>query len=146
MPGSEPHTTPRLAALAVVAHQGRLLLVQRAKDPDALKWGFPGGHVELGETVHAAAARELMEETGVIAMPRRTLLNLDIITHDAAGAVAFHFLLVAVQCDYVEGTPTPADDALAAKWIAFDDVSAERLPLSANVARVMREALKPADI
>ena len=62
---------PRLAALAVTLDQGRnhVLLVQRRNPPDAGLWGFPGGHVEAGETALCAAARELAEETGVIATP-----------------------------------------------------------------------------
>ena len=58
---------PRLAALAVTldGDGGQVLLVQRRNPPDAARWGFPGGHVEPGETALAAAARELFEETGI---------------------------------------------------------------------------------
>ncbi|HYL09154.1 MAG TPA: (deoxy)nucleoside triphosphate pyrophosphohydrolase [Candidatus Acidoferrales bacterium] len=51
---------------AVIERDGRLLICQRRKD-DALglKWEFPGGKVEEGETVEAALARELREELGV---------------------------------------------------------------------------------
>ena len=43
-----------------------MLLIQRAKPPVGL-WSLPGGHVEFGETALEAAARELLEETGVVA-------------------------------------------------------------------------------
>ena len=79
---------PKVAALAVVLREGHVLLVKRKNEPDAGLWGFPGGHVELGETGLDAAARELHEETGVIATPVAYLTNLDIITHDPDGAVA----------------------------------------------------------
>jgi 8-oxo-dGTP diphosphatase len=51
---------------AVIEREGRLLICQRRKD-DALglKWEFPGGKVEEGETAEAALARELREELGV---------------------------------------------------------------------------------
>ena len=51
-------------AIVVLLHEGRVLLVQRGKAPDLGLWGFPGGHVEPGESAEAAALRELHEETG----------------------------------------------------------------------------------
>lgn len=125
---------PRLGAIAVVLHQGKILLVRRRNPPDAGLWGFPGGHVDAGETALAAAARELAEETGVIARPVRYLTNLDIILHDTEGALQFHFLLAVVLCDYVSGTPVAADDVLDAGWIALGDVAS--LPTSADVDRI----------
>jgi len=136
---------PRLAALAVTldgAGDGaRALLVQRRNPPDAGLWGFPGGHVEPGETALAAAARELAEETGVIGRPRAYLDNIDVIERGADGALRFHFLLAAVLCDHVAGDPVAADDALDARWVAVADILAGRLPLSAGVPQVIRKAL-----
>lgn len=45
---------------------GRILIGQRQKaDSHALKWEFPGGKVERGETAPDALARELEEELGI---------------------------------------------------------------------------------
>ena len=60
---------PLVGVIAVVCHRDRVVLVQRGKQPSAGMWGFPGGHLELGETALQAAARELHEETGVTALP-----------------------------------------------------------------------------
>lgn len=109
-------SAPKLGAIAVVAHDGRVLLVKRKKDPNANTWGFPGGHVELGETAMDAAVRELNEETGVIGRAERYLTNIDVIHRDADGAVQFHYLLAAVQCTYISGTPVAADDVSDAGW------------------------------
>ncbi|MET8696955.1 NUDIX domain-containing protein [Streptomyces bauhiniae] len=58
----------KVAGLAVkAADTGRILLIQRALDPDdpaAGTWEFPGGHLEDGEDPLAAALREWQEETG----------------------------------------------------------------------------------
>lgn len=132
---------PRLAALAVLVRGGQVLLVQRRNPPDAGLWGFPGGHVEPGETALDAAARELAEETGVIARPRAYIDNIDVIEHSSDGALRFHFLLAAVLCDYVSGQPVAADDALDAAWVPVDKVLSGGLPQSASVARTLQLAL-----
>lgn len=132
--------TPKLAAIAVVVDQGRTLVVQRKNEPDAGLWGFPGGHVEWGETAMDAAARELHEETGVIATPRRYLTNIDVITRDANGGVAFHFLLAAVLCEYQSGTPQAADDVADARWVSMQML--HTLPCSARVQEIIALATR----
>lgn len=134
-------TRPALAALAVVLKDDHVLLVRRRKDPDKGLWGYPGGHVEAGETVAEAAVRELGEETGVMATSGNTLEGLDIIHRDGAGAISHHFYLVAVQCHYVTGAPKAADDAEEAQWIAIDDVLNARVEMSDFVDRVLQRAL-----
>lgn len=132
---------PRLAALAVTLRGDQVLLVRRRNPPDAGLWGFPGGRVEPGETALAAAHRELLEETGVIATPLRYLDNVDIIQHDEKGALEYHFLLAAVLCDYISGEPVAADDAMDARWVAVADVLSGKLPQSQGVDTVLQRAL-----
>jgi ADP-ribose pyrophosphatase YjhB (NUDIX family) len=134
--------TPRLAALAVLPRAGRLLLVQRRNPPDAGLWGFPGGKVDWGETVFAAAERELLEETGVRAAAREFLTNLDILVADGEGGLSHHFLLAAVLCEWRAGEPEAADDALAAEWVGFDEVLTRERPMSRDVDRLLRMVLE----
>lgn len=126
---------PKLGAIAVVLHEDRFLLVKRKKEPNAGTWGFPGGHVEPGETALEAAARELFEETGVVGLPQRYLTNIDVITRDAAGVVQFHFLLAAVLCSYQSGVPQAADDVSDAGWFSADQ--AARLHQSPNLQQII---------
>lgn len=126
---------PKLGAIAVVVHDGHTLLVKRRNPPNAGLWGFPGGHVEWGETALEAAARELLEETGVVATPTGYLTNVDIVTP------THHYLLAAVHCNYVSGIPVADDDALDAAWVSIEDALRGDRPMSENVANVLRLAL-----
>ena len=134
-------TSPKLGALAVVLRDGHVLLAQRQKAPDAGKWGFPGGHVELGETALDAAARELLEETGVVARPVKYLSNADLIKRDAAGAVVTHYLLAGVLCEYVSGEPAVREEIADVRWVSFADVEAGVLPMSDRVGELLAVAL-----
>lgn len=131
---------PVLGAIAVVYHLGQVILIQRKTEPNVGWWGFPGGHVELGETAMQAAIRELFEETGVVARPLEYLTNIDILLRDSVGAVQKQYLLTAVLCAYESGIPVPDDDALQASWIPVDEIEERGLELIDQVADVARLA------
>ncbi len=135
---------PVLGAIAVVCRlidaSPHVILVQRGKAPNAGSWGFPGGHVEWGETLAEAAQRELLEETGVIAQPIHALPTLDVITRDAADTVQGHYVLGVIQCRYVSGTPEPRDDAKEARWIPVENLHTSGLPLLPQVIEVAETA------
>ncbi len=58
----------RLVVVALILRGREVLICQRRSDqPMALKWEFPGGKMELGETAEEALARELDEELGIVA-------------------------------------------------------------------------------
>jgi len=131
---------PKVAALAVTLRADEVLLVRRKNEPDAGLWGFPGGHVDLGETALSAAARELREETSVIGRPLQYLTNLDVIFRDTHGFITFHFLLAAVLCKYISGEPKADDDVSEAAWVAIDDVLLGKIQCSEHVDDVTRLA------
>ena len=135
-------SAPVLGAIAVVCREGEVILVQRGKPPRQGMWGFPGGHVELGETALDAAVRELREETGLEAVARRYLNNVDVIVRSEDGAVQTHYLLAAVLCDYVSGEPVAADDAAAAGWFAVETLEDSGLALLDQVIATARLALE----
>jgi 8-oxo-dGTP diphosphatase len=56
---------PILAVSAAVFRQARVVIVRRARVPLLGHFSLPGGVVEVGETLAAALARELMEEVGI---------------------------------------------------------------------------------
>ncbi|MBW6417771.1 NUDIX hydrolase [Celeribacter sp. PS-C1] len=128
---------PKLAVLAVCERDGKFLTVQRGKAPARGSWGFPGGHVEFGETLAEAAVRELHEETGVVATAGAVIDHVELIE-----AGSYHFLLMAVRCDYVSGEPLAADDAADVDWMSLEDLLTTTRELSKDVTRVAQNALR----
>lgn len=63
-----------IAAAVIRRRDGKVLLLKRAPThtTNAGKWCFVTGYIEAGESAEEAAARELMEELGVAAQPRRS--------------------------------------------------------------------------
>ena len=57
---------PKVAVGTIIRDEdSRIVLVRRAIEPGYGKWVFPGGYVDRGEQVHAAAVREAREEAGL---------------------------------------------------------------------------------
>jgi len=56
---------PKVAATAVVERAGLVLMLRRAVETGYGLWSLPGGYVDRGEVVEEAAAREVLEETGL---------------------------------------------------------------------------------
>jgi ADP-ribose pyrophosphatase YjhB (NUDIX family) len=55
--------------MAVITDSGEVLLIRRGDHPNIGRWALPGGFLDMGETLHQAAARELLEETGIASVP-----------------------------------------------------------------------------
>jgi 8-oxo-dGTP diphosphatase len=131
---------PIVATIAVVLHGGRVLLVRRRNPPDAGRWGFPGGKIDFGETIEAAAERELFEETAIRGQASHVFTAVDAFDHGADGAVSAHFILVAVLCWWISGEPVAGDDALEARWFDLGSLDDVNLAMSFGVVDVARQA------
>ena len=108
-----------VVAVGLVArdHHGRLLLVKRANPPARGRWSLPGGRVEKGETIAAAAARELREETGLVAT-----------VGEVAGVVervgeGHHYVIVDFWAELADGeVPVAGGDAADARLVEPDQL------------------------
>lgn len=131
---------PVVATIAVLFRNDEVLLVRRANPPDAGRWGFPGGKMEFGETVEAAAVRELYEETGVRATASKVFNAVDAYDVDDEGYLRSHFVLIAVLCYWDSGEPVAADDALDAAFVPMVALGSSDLALSLDVENIAWEA------
>lgn len=120
------YPTAPLVGIGIIVLRGveraEVLLARRGKAPALGAWSVPGGGQELGETVEAAARRELREETG-LEVGRLTLVaHVDAINRDAEGRVQYHFTILDFVADYVAGTAVAGDDVSAVAWVAVTEL------------------------
>jgi 8-oxo-dGTP diphosphatase len=131
LPGKEGRRYPDrpiVGVLAVVMRGERVLVVRRANPPMRGRWGFPGGVLELGETVAQGAMRELEEETGVKAEAAGPLTVIDTVDRDEEGRVRYHYTLVAVIGTWRSGEGIPGDDAGEVAWLTREEIVEQGLP------------------
>ena len=114
---------PRLAVGAVVFKDKRVLLVKRGRPPAQGQWAIPGGSVKLGETLQEAAEREVLEETGIVIAALKPVYTFDVVDRDGQGRVRFHYVIVDLCAEYKGGDLRPGDDAVAARWVAADELA-----------------------
>ena len=135
MPNEYP-AQPRAAVGAIVFKDEKVLLVKRGQPPSEGLWAIPGGSVKLGETLQEAAEREIQEETGIIIRATEPVFIFDAIQKDEKGQIRFHYVIVDLKADYIEGEPQGRSDAVDARWVSPGELN--RL----NVNRTTRQLLK----
>jgi 8-oxo-dGTP diphosphatase len=131
VPGREARRYPErpiVGVLAVVMRGDSVLVVRRANPPLSGRWGFPGGVLELGETVAQGAMRELAEETEVKAEAAGPLTVIDTIDRDEEGRVRYHYTLVAVIGTWQSGEGIAGDDADEVAWLTRGEIVEQGLP------------------
>lgn len=90
-----------IVVAGVLCRDGKLLIGQRLSgDRHGLKWEFPGGKVEPGETPKEALVRELREELGVECEIGRELARYEHVTKGRGP-----LLLLFLQADRCSGEP-----------------------------------------
>lgn len=127
--------TPLLAVdCVVIDEKSRVLLIRRKNAPYEGCLALPGGFVEQGETVEAAARRELMEETD-IKTGRLLLVGVYSDPHrDPRGNVCS--IAFFTRVDNVE--PKARDDAVSVTWIA----DPQTVELAFDHGKIIADALK----
>ena len=118
----------RLSVDAIEEREGQVLLIERRNPPPG--WALPGGFVEYGETVEQAVARELQEETGLIAQSVEQFRVYSDPRRDPRGhTVAVVFAVRA------RGEPVGGDDAKTARFFPWESLP----PLAFDHAQILSD-------
>ena len=121
----------RVYATAIVEKDGKILLVQEAKEKNFQKWNYPGGSLEVTEKAWEGAKREVLEET-FLDVEITALLGV----YNSVGKNhSIRFVFVARP---IAGTEAAGDNVLAVKW--FDPAELKDLDPAQFVNPVVLEA------
>jgi len=131
---------PQLAVGAVVINDGKILLAMRGKAPSQDLWAIPGGKVKLGESLQQAAEREIKEETGITIIAKDPIYTIDVIERDDNNRVRFHYVIVDLMAEFVDGNLNPGDDVKDARWFGPEEITA--LPVNQSTMDFLKNTLR----
>ncbi|HEY6391935.1 MAG TPA: NUDIX hydrolase [Bryobacteraceae bacterium] len=110
-------TRPFLGVGALIFEEGKLLLVERAKEPLKGYWSLPGGIVEAGEKLEDAIRREVLEETGLEIESLSMFEIFERLIPDAEGKAEYHYVLIDYLCRPCGGKLQAASDVSGVAWV-----------------------------
>ena len=111
----------------------KVLLIQRGIEPYKGKWAFPGGFMQIDETVEECAKRELEEETGLKTTSVEQFYTFTDVNRDPRERVITVANYALVRLSDVKG----GDDAMSAKWFAMNEIPS----LAFDHDRILRMAV-----
>jgi 8-oxo-dGTP diphosphatase len=110
---------PKLVACSVVEMNEKIVLLKRSSNPERGKWVVPGGYVDRGEEVEAAALRETKEECG-IDIRIKSLLGV----YSYAGWLE---VVVVYISEYVSGELTADDESMEVDLLSPGEIPWQNL-------------------
>jgi ADP-ribose pyrophosphatase YjhB (NUDIX family) len=131
---------PIVGVGAVVLVDGKVVLIKRRYEPLAGQWSLPGGTLEVGESLEAGAAREILEETGLVVEVGPVIEVFDRILVDPDQRVRYHFVLIDYLCRPIGGALQHGSDVDAVTLADPDDLA--RFGLTLKATAIIRRALE----
>jgi 8-oxo-dGTP diphosphatase len=130
---------PIVAVGVIIRQAERIVLIRRAKQPSKGLWTFPGGAIELGESLHDAARREALEETGLLVEIGNVATVVDSIVPGDEGQVMYHYVIVDYLARPIGGTLRPGSDVDDARWFGLADL--DGLAMTEKAGELARQLL-----
>jgi 8-oxo-dGTP diphosphatase len=116
-----------------------VLLIQRGKPPFENMWAFPGGFVDINETLENAALRELKEETGITGIELKQFCVFDAIDRDPrARTISVAFTGFAPSKNIFAKA---ADDAKNVKWFDVKEIEEMAFDHKEILTKAIKELL-----
>ena len=113
-----------IVGIGVIVWAGeRVLLIRRGQPPRQGQWSLPGGAQQLGETVAEAAQREVLEEAGIEIELGPLVAIVDLIEHDDAGRIRYHYTLLDYTAEAGTTALAPGGDAADARWFTPAEIA-----------------------
>jgi 8-oxo-dGTP diphosphatase len=128
---------PILAVSLAVFREGRVLVARRARAPLKGLYSLPGGVVEIGETLHEAALRELDEEVGLRAEIVAFNDHVESIMRDEQG-VRGHYVIASFVARWTGGEAQTSEEADSVIWI--DPWALKDLPTTPGLEEILAKA------
>jgi 8-oxo-dGTP diphosphatase len=143
-PGSRRYPSrPIVGVGAVIAVDSKVVLIKRRFEPLAGQWSLPGGTLEVGETLEAGTAREILEETGLVVDVGPVIEVFDRILLDEDRKVRYHFVLIDYLCRPVGGRLQHGSDVADAILVDPDRLGPYGLtPKATSIVRKAMEMIR----
>ena len=111
------YLNPKLVVGVIPERRGRILLLRRAIEPRYGFWTYPGGFMEIDESVEECAAREAHEESGVTVK-----ISGLVGVYSRPGPHGPGIVSIVYRGRVTEGRATPGREALEARWFRAQDI------------------------
>jgi ADP-ribose pyrophosphatase YjhB (NUDIX family) len=115
----------KVVACSILEMDSKIILLRRGINPQKGKWVMPGGYVDRGEEVKAAAIRETEEECGV-----KTRINTLLGVYSYSGQIP---VVIVYVTQYVSGKLISGDETLEAKLFSEKQIPWEDLAFRSTI-------------